>query len=325
MMKKYGEYDSGFIFLTKIFMQNFSLKLGGISDEKLYELCQTYGERARLWRQKFAGLLPEVFKRELHKKKGFGSIYEFAAKLAGMSEKQVDIVLHLEKKFEDRPILKQMLEQGEVSVNKLVRVASISTAENEDFWAAQVKFLPKAALETLVRDEKYAAASFTGSDLQENNFIEKLMPGHHGNGKLTIPQELNLSAEVSQKLLELQQKGIDLNALLIEFLKKRDLDIAQKKEKLSAEAKPTNSHYIFTEVRAVLDEEHGEKCSIKTCSKPAEHIYHEQRFALAKIHDPKYLAPLCSPLARFDALASCKEHHQIAHSIDLKYQEKVAR
>ena len=237
----------------------------------------------------------------------------FAAKLAGMSEKQVDVVLHLEKKFEDTPILNQMLLNGEVSANKLARIASVVTPENQEFWATQAKLLPKAALETLVRDEKYATASFTGSGLQENNFIEKLMPGHHGRSKFAISQELNLSAEVSQKLLELQQKGIDVNALLREFLEKRELGIARKKEKLSAEAKPTDSRYVLAEVNGLLEEEYGEKCSIKTCSKPAEQIHHTQRWALSKIHDPKYLAPLC------------KEHHQIAHSIDLKYQEKMLR
>ena len=66
--------------------QNFCTSFTGISDQQLYELCQKYGERARTWRQKFAGLLPEVYRRRLYEKKGFGSIFEFAAKLAGMSQ-----------------------------------------------------------------------------------------------------------------------------------------------------------------------------------------------------------------------------------------------
>ena len=324
MMKKYGEDDPEFYFLTQIFMQNIFLKSGEnavknmteisakISDEKLYELCQSYGERARMWRQKFAGLLPEVFKRELHKKKGFGSIYEFAAKLAGMSEEQVRRVLNLEKKFETTPILKQMLLNGEVSANKLAKIASIATPENEELLANQVKLLPCRALETLARDVH------VNTNLQEKSQNASggdngLFNGLNGHGRLKISQELNLSAEVEQKLLELQQKGIDVNTVLLEFLEKRELAIAQKKEKLSAEAKPTESRHILAEVHDLLEEEHGEKCSIKTCARPATIIHHEQRFALSKIHDPKYLAPLC------------KEHHQIAHSIDVKYQEKAAR
>ena len=278
-----------------------------ITDEKLYELCQTYGERTRFWRQKFAGLLPEVARRQLQKKKGFGSIYEFAAKLAGMSERQVDTALHTDKKFEATPILKGMLDNGEVSLNKLARVASVVTPENQEFWATQVKILPQSALETLVRDEKNAAASAAIAALQENNFDEQLMRAHHGSRKSPILQELNISAEVSKKLLELQQKGIDVNALLTEFLEKRELDIARRKEKLSAAAKPTDSTYINVATRKLLTEEDGEKCSIKTCTNPAEHIHHTQRRSLSHNHDPKFLAPLC------------KDHHIIAHSIDLKY------
>ena len=92
--------------------------------KELYELCKLYGERARLWRQKFAGLLPEVAKRRLHEQKGFSSIYEFAAKLAGMSEEQARRVLNLEKRFETMPILRNMLENGEVSINKKFEYAS---------------------------------------------------------------------------------------------------------------------------------------------------------------------------------------------------------
>ncbi|HLG25330.1 MAG TPA: hypothetical protein VI588_00865, partial [Candidatus Gracilibacteria bacterium] len=66
-----------------------------MSDEKLFRLCKYYGEQARAWRQKFCGLLPEVNRRKLHERKGFGSIFEFAKKLAGLSEEQVRRVLNL--------------------------------------------------------------------------------------------------------------------------------------------------------------------------------------------------------------------------------------
>ena len=47
-----------------------------------------------------------------------------------------------------------MLENGEVSMNKLARVVSIATPENEEELAEKVKVLPMSALNTLVRDEK---------------------------------------------------------------------------------------------------------------------------------------------------------------------------
>ena len=68
-----------------------------MDDSTLYRLCQEYGNNARMWSRKFAALLPEVDKRQLYRKRGFYSIFEFAAKLAGMGRKNVEEVLRTYK------------------------------------------------------------------------------------------------------------------------------------------------------------------------------------------------------------------------------------
>lgn len=280
-----------------------------LNDQKLYQLCKFYGEQAKKWRYKFMGLLPEVYRRKLYEKKGFVSIFEFAKKLAGLSEEQVRTILNLEKKFEDKPVLKQLLIEGEVSVNKLVRIQSIVTKENQEFWASQVRILPQKALETLVRDDRV-----NQKEAEEGNFEDESLraqtstPQKISSSKSTV--DLKLSDEVQQKLLEFQEKGIDINHLILEMLQKRELEIAQEKEQISIQLPKTNSRYIPVQIKKLVQKEYGIKCSIKTCSKPTEQIHHTQRFSLAHLHDPHYLAPLC------------KEHHIIAHSIDLKFQEK---
>lgn len=301
--------------------------INNISDEKLFMLCQKYGARARMWRQKFIGLLPEVHRRKLYEKKGFGSIFEFAAKLCGLSEEQVRRVLNLEKKLEQTPILHTLLVNGEVSTNKLLRITAIATQENEEFLATQVQLLPKSALETLVRDEKKATALLSNDgqkqqlNLDEVGFHEpkeevKSVPGH---GVPCTADTLHLSKEVENKLLELQQKGININELLLEFLEKREQEITEEKEQITKEMsvninkKP--SRYIPKKVQNILKKEHGDKCSIPTCYKKSEQNHHTQRFSIIskiapeRANSPKYLAPLC------------KDHHQIAHSIDIKYHE----
>lgn len=284
-----------------------------LSDNQLFNLCQRYGEQARIWRQKFIGLLPEVNRRRLFAKKGFSSIFEFSKKLAGLSEEQVCLALNLEKKFEKRGavVLKGMLEAGEVSVNKLARVVSIADSSNQEFLAAQVKQLSQKALETLVRDEKYlrisGATSFSNSQI-----VEQFLRAQKSDDRILNAQEpktLMLSYEVKQKLLELQLKGIDINSLILEFLKKRDEEIKYEKEKLSEEAQPTGSRYIPVQIRKILKKEFGTKCSIVWCMREADEIHHSQRFSLSRRHDPKYLAPFC------------EEHHAIAHSID---QRKIS-
>ena len=128
-----------------------------MTDQELYEKARLYGRNALLWRQKFIGLLPEVQRRRLYEKKGFGSVFEFAFKLAGLSEQQVRTALNLGVRFSDKPTLKALLENGEVSVNKLVRIQSIATPQNEADLAQAVQLLPRKALETFVRDERKVA------------------------------------------------------------------------------------------------------------------------------------------------------------------------
>ncbi len=59
-----------------------------------------------------------------------------------------------------------------------------------------------------------------------------------------------------------------------------------------------------------MEKEYGTKCSIPGCANESENLHHEQRYAIALTHDPHYLAPVCEP------------HHEIAHTIDIKYQER---
>ena len=125
-------------------IQSFSSFISSLSDKELYRKCQYYGTAARAWRQKFIGLLPEVNRRRLYENKGFDTIFEFAFKLCGLSDKQVRLALNLRERVEDKPALKKMLENGEVSMNKLARVVSIATPENEEELAEKVKVLPKA-------------------------------------------------------------------------------------------------------------------------------------------------------------------------------------
>lgn len=256
------------------------------SDKKLLSLCALYGEQALRWKRKFAGLLPEVNRRKLYEKKRCGSIFEFAKKYAGMSEEQVRRVLNLEVRFDPLPVLKEALVRGEINVSKLARVASIATPENQEILVEQAKILSKNALETLVRDEsKNKDEVKIQSGLFEPQIKDKSVPGHRPGIDISA---LKIPEDVLQKLLELQNKDIDLGELLRGFLQKREEEIEEEKE-------------------------HGEKCSMQTCSKPAEHIHHTQRFALAKTNDPHYLAPLC------------REHHQIAHMIDLGFYKKRAQ
>jgi hypothetical protein len=260
-----------------------------------------------------------VNRRRLYEEKGFSSIFEFSAKLCGLSVEQVRLALNLEKRFENKPVLKKMLENGESSIHKLTRIASIATPENEEELAEKVKVLSKSALDTLVRDIK-VVENIDG--LQKPLFEAKSLP--------VQTLKFQLSDDVTEELNELHSKGIDVNELLREMLKRRREDIAKEKEEIAAfvtaetikRNKPSESQanqimrqkdgsfvsrYIPVRIKKILKDEYGEKCSITTCQKLAETIHHTQRFSLSQNHDPRFLAPLCH------------DHHVIAHSIDVSY------
>jgi hypothetical protein len=268
--------------------------LSQLTDIALHQKAKRYGSNALLWRRKFLGLLPEIQRRKLYEQKGFNSIFEFAVKLAGVSEQQVRTALNLGKRFEETPLLKNLLITGEVSVNKLARVASIATPQNQEELSQMVKVLPQSALETLVRDE---------NGLRKPQMELKLLRA----------QDLNLNEELTKRLLTLQAKGLDLNEILMELLDKREVEIAEEKDKIAKNLPETQPRPIPVATRKILHKEHGTICSIPTCNKPAEHLHHTQTFALSHRHDPYYLAPLC------------KNHHLLAHSINLKVQEQRRR
>ncbi len=294
-----------------------------LTDKKLLELCSHYGRLALHYRRKFIGLLPEVNRRKLFQKKGFNSIFEFAFKLAGLSEAQVKLAISLDQNFSDKPILHNALTSGKASINKLVRIASVATVENQEFLATQVELLPNRALETLVRDIKVDPGNFL--HVQKNGEQNGLFQTKNDRGvngfdiSVSLPklQNLKFSSEVIAKLSELQNKGLDINELILNFLKNREEKIEIEKAEISARARAKensslaqakkSSRYISAQTKKLLHEIHGTKCAVPHCQKPSKEIHHTARFALANSHDPNFLAPLCD------------EHHLIAHAIDARF------
>jgi len=286
-------------------MQNFKK----LSDKELYVICKKWGAEVLSARRKFAGLLPEVHAREMAanekgaswlKKRGFTCLYEFAAKLAGMSRDQVDLVVRMERRFEDKPVLRDALVRGVVSANKLARVVSIATVENQGEILKKAEALSNRALEVFVQDFR-----------RENENSNGLGKPHGGHNGLHV-HGLELDEDVEKELLEMQSKNLDVNGMLREFLRLRREKLAREKEEIAEKQEQEcevravigypAKRYIPAEVRKIVREEFGEKCSAKGCQKTAENLHHEKGFAKAQNHDPRYVKPLC------------KGHHELAHA-----------
>ena len=314
--------------------------LPSLTDDAFINLCERYGKLHLISRYKFIGLLPEAYRRRIWEKKGFSSIFEFGAKLAGLSEEQVRRALNLDVSFEKKnlPLLREALARGEVSINKLVQVASIATPENEAELLEKVKILPKSALETMVRDLKFESKSVPGNTKPPELFGTS--SGATGATRVTgAMAQLNLSPETLEKLLHLQRCGQNLDQLLDEFLEQREQKIQQEKQAIVEEQENQEyehewvrdwrtmnaflyggqvaddvekklSRYINVRIQRVLHQEFGQKCAIYHCPNPAEEIHHTDRFSLSGRHNPYFLAPLC------------RGHHIRAHAVDRKVQQK---
>jgi len=278
-----------------------------MTDSQFYSTHKKYGKNALEWRRKFIGMLPEAYRRRIHEKKNYGSIFEYAAKICGLSGRQVREVLNLEKRFKETPQLHELLVSGEVSSNKLSRVAPIATKENEEELAQKVKILSKNAIETMTRDFKNGNFG-SGNGLSKPKNGVELTPGRKLKQKFN--HQFQLSEKVQEKLQELHQKGHDVNEILLELMKKRESEIQEEKEQIAQNSPAKSSRHIPVKIKKVLRKEFGCKCAVPGCNKPSVVLHHTGRFALTKQHNPHFIAPLC------------KAHHEIAHSIDLKASQK---
>lgn len=332
-----------------------------LSDKELYSICKKWGAEVLEARRKFAGLLPEVYRRKSAawarggswvRKRGFSCVYEFAARLAGMSRDQVDNVLRLERRLSDKPVLREALVRGEVSVNKLARVVSIVTIENQTEILGKVEALSKAALDCFVKDYKRENEKLDG--LYEPKVVQTVLYGQTQNAtsglaEATVkteyeegghlkPQKLpvNLDEDIVKELLEMQSKNIDVDGLLREFL--RNMKEKHEREKSEVAQKQMNERNdraiigfpakrnVPTEVKRLLRQEFGDRCSAAGCDKPAEDLHHEKGFMKDQCHDPRFLKPLCRghhELAHAGGVdngaAPSPNHHELAHAVNLAY------
>ena len=340
---------------------SFDHKIRNYSDRKLLTLCREAGRQTLYWRRKFIGYLPEVYRRGLFEKQGCSSIFEFGKKMAGLSEAQIRLALNLEKRFKDKPALRSALVDGEVSINKLTRVASIATSENDKFLAETAKVLSKSSLEVFVRDVRHrqdrqveflrgetveqrclgddderggvkCAETKNKNGLFERHNKAKSLPGQpaeaqrrrvwRGGRENGTDLKFQLDPEITKLLNSLHKKGIDVNEILMEMLKKRDVEIVSELERVGKKMRlrenrrkvegKAASRYVSVQVERVLEKEFGSKCAVPNCQCESEHTHHVLPFSVVGSHDPRFMLPLC------------RAHHDIVHSVNMKYQENKA-
>lgn len=265
-----------------------------LTDAALYALCKKYGLNAKQWLRKFAGLLPEVYRRQLYKHRSYGSIYEFAAKLAGMSETQVDKIIYIARKLEGKPALKSLLETGEIGWSKIEKVAYIATPETDKFWVEKVRSLPAATLELYVQKER------------KSPHMSETQPAKWKHISFPISPELKYLLKKTQQELEKEKsQKMSINEVLLIVLKnyktpsynkaaQKVIQICptcvQKCEKEKMEARRP----IPTAVQNLVRIRQDHRCAFPRCNQPGRIFHHTRRFALVPNHDPAFIVYLCT-------------------------------
>jgi len=235
-----------------------------------HEKFVEYGKNAKRWIKKCALLLPEVERGRVWKKKGFSSLYEYAAKLACMSRRQVDDALWILRKVENRPFLRRVVEQK--GINAVRPVISIVDSKNEQFWAAKAMEMSNNTLRTYVREFR---------DIPRFK-----------------PEKVKIVIEVDSEVAQELAKYDDLNLLMRELL-------ALKRQKPPPVKENATRHIPNPIKNYILSRSNG-KCEFPGCRLPSKILHHADRFALVKKHDPERIFALCKAHENICHLGLCQ-------------------
>lgn len=262
-----------------------------MTDSELYKLCQEYGGNAISWRRKFAGLLPEVERRGLWRRRGFTSIFEFAFRVSGLSTESVERILKISQKLEDKPALKEQLVSGSQSWTKIERVAYIATPETDRDWAKKVEKMPFRALDAYVKEIRLERPDAGLLDnIPETPQFRTL--------SFTVSTEIEEKLRLAKHDLEKKRKQmLTFNEVLKElFTQKPEAQILIKvcPDCAKRKADGAKSRHIPLETQRYIYALHKNICAFKSCHKPATSLHHTRRFALNPSHNPEFIVPVCT-------------------------------
>ena len=245
--------------------------------ESLHREFSEYGRNAKEWAKRCMLLLPEIDRYKVWAKKGFGSIYEYAAKIAGLSHNQVNESLRILGKIENMPALMAVAqEKGILAVRP---VATVATKETEEEWAK------RAGSMTVNELEVYVKGTRTCSGLH-------MAAGQPGKVSVTMMLDL----EVLDQLKKLKGDS-EWEDVMVTFLKLREKELDEAKP----EAVETTSEHIPEPMKRFVKKRDNRKCVFPGCGRKFAELHHADGFARVGVHDPDRIFCLC------------EGHHDLAH------------
>jgi hypothetical protein len=285
-------------------------------DKVIHDQFSAYGRNAKAWMNKCILMLPMIEKERIWEKKNFSSIYEYTAKLAGMSRHKVDDSLRIIRRLEDKPSL--MSVASTKGLNAVRPVVTLATKETDSFWAGKAEKMSNNTLRVFAKDYKNENPQKLGGLCSEESRDD---PGYLGNNGLGEPKSsekvqvlMKLDKKTAEALKQIKGDG-DWNDAIKKLLSLSEKELATERKKLEEsqkqlqkelkEEKPekvTNcTRHRPTKITKFIKKRSKGVCEHPNCNKIARHIHHIEPFALKKEHDPDKLIHIC------------EEHHQLIH------------
>jgi hypothetical protein len=295
-----------------------------MNDGELYEYCRKVGLNARMWKNRFIAALPEVYKRRLYKKKGFCSIHEFAAKMAGISCNVVDEMLRVDAKLRDKPRLKALIRDK--GLNKVRLVANVVDKGTENFWIEKINTMTKSALETYLKESRKSHPGMERGlkpDLRQGGGQNTLFGSENSisssddtsrSEKHTFTIQIDSETEIElrklkQKIEKEKKEPVDWNTVMKELVKKANESSPKKHKRIIRRQKSAKvTRHIPAHKKREIAEKYKGRCAFPSCRQPGGFLHHAHRFALHKKHEQ--IVPLC------------KTHHELAHQSLIKNETR---
>lgn len=124
--------------------------LAELGDTRLLAISRYWGRVGRVALRRFLATLPEILRRELYRRCGCQSIFEYAAKFASASREVVKDVLNAHRQIGQLPLW-DLFAAGDVGLTVLRRIAPRVTADNAGWWAEMARECTVQEIEDLIR------------------------------------------------------------------------------------------------------------------------------------------------------------------------------
>lgn len=275
------------------------------NSQNLHQEFVRLGSQRHKLTKELCALLPQICEKEIYKKEGYVTIYEYAGKIAGLSKSVVQKVLQTEKHLKGKPHLQAAVKSH--GIHKVALVARLATPETDRFFADKTGNMSKGSLFEFAREirgkqenDKLDMNLFNCSAIQPKINLELDEEMQFLFLKLKNKLGKNLSnKEVMRQILkklaeqEFNRKTRGQIALKVKNFPGKKIANTKKHGKITG-------RYINVRKKQEVLTRSGEKCEYPGCSNPIEVFHHTERFAVKKNHD--------------SVKALCRKHHEFAHN-----------